>query len=629
MRFAAALIGFAIAFAIAPHLQWRASPGELPGAMQARGLDPAGPIAGFALIVAMTFGFGVALPTSAAKRRESAATPSLDDAILLAAWLPLYFAFLDVFRGNPHWLLVAAAAVIAAMRFALPAHAFALAPLAILLQLTSLPPVLAIVWIIATPLLLRRINLHRAVPWVYALFVFAYPLALLGITNVPYLDFFEDGHELVVAHELERGERPYADIVPVHGLISDGGLDAIVDGDSVSTILRSRRVLSALNLVAIYAVVLAAAGSADLGLLAVFLAIALVPAATIWLRTIPALFALAATCASIRLRSRRWMVGAGILAVIAFLFAMDFGVYSAIVAFIVAARMRMLRAFLAGLASAIFVTAIAFVLGHFAIPFMHTTLFELLPAGRVYVPGPLQMPPDRVMFVIWIAAVVFAAATARTRMRRRDAVWAIALWAVVAGLSYAQRRHDYAAFVLPAFVVVVTWLIARRQRLAAACMVIVVVFVAHPLRHIFNVATPLRRAGGVQPGGSDALVSGVVVAPKIALGIESARHFVQTLPPGSTWFDFSNSPSLYFLLDRQCPTRQHQVPFYESEAEQREVIATLERDRSIRAALIACPGGDNAIDGVPNHVRAPLVWQYLQTHFKPAHDSDGVIFWIR
>ena len=99
--------------------------------------------------------------------------------------------------------------------------------------------------------------------------------------------------------------------------------------------------LSALNLVAIYAVVLAAAGSADLGLLAVFLAIALVPAATIWLRTIPALFALAATCASIRLRSRRWMVGAGVLAVIAFLFAMDFGVYSAIVAFIVAARMRM------------------------------------------------------------------------------------------------------------------------------------------------------------------------------------------------------------------------------------------------------------------------------------------------
>src|SRR4029078_1925637 len=136
------------------------------------------------------------------------------------------------------------------------------------------------------------------------------------------------------------------------------------------------------------------------------------------------------------------------------------------------------------------------------------------------------------------------------------------------------------------------------------------VVVAHPLNHIFNVATPLRQSAGVQPGGN-AVVSSVVVTPDVARGIESARRSMQTLPPDSTWFDFSNSPSLYFLLNRQCPTRHHQVPFYESEEEQREVIDTLERDRSIRAALIACPGGDSAIDGLPNHVRAPLVWHYL------------------
>ena len=111
---------------------------------------------------------------------------------------------------------------------------------------------------------------------------------------------------MVPASETLRGELPYRDVVPVHALLTDGGIDllAMKAGDeTIGELLSTRRVVSALNLVAIYAVGYAATGSAGLGLLGAFAGISLFPAAAIWLRTIPALFALAAACSAVRLRS--------------------------------------------------------------------------------------------------------------------------------------------------------------------------------------------------------------------------------------------------------------------------------------------------------------------------------------
>jgi len=637
-RAVAALCGFALALWLAPSLQRPVSPGELPGAMQAAGLDPAGPIEQLAFVVALTF-LAAAVPALlrvSLPRMPWQSGPRFHDVVLLPTVLSLYFAGLDLWRGHPRLLLAVAIAVVALIRAFVPARAFALAPLALLFQLGWLPGrtagFAAIVWIVVTPLLMREIRIPRLTPWIYGLAVFAYPLALLGVSPPPYLDFFEDGHELVVAGELARGERPYADVVPVHGLLSDGGIDWLVvksGGASTGDILRVKRVLSALNLVAIYAVVLAATGSAEMGLLAAFLAVALIPSATLWVRTIPALFALAATAAAIRLRSKRWLVAAGVLTVVAFLFGMEFAIYSGVVALCVAIRMRAIRPLLLGIAAAGLAVIAALALLGDAGAFLRTTFFELLPAGRVYVPGPLRFPTARVVFALWAAALVVAAATTRRTIRRSEALWALALWAVVAGLSYAQRRHEYASFVLPALIVAAIWIVAHRSRVAAIAIAVLALVLAHPFAHVFEVATPLRLAGGAQPGVSP-IVDGAAVRPEIGAGIDAARRFVNTtLRPGETWFDFSNSPALYFLLRRACPTRHHQVAFYETAAAQREVIAALERDRSVRAVLIACAGGEASIDGVPNRARAPLVWQYLQSHFSPAFEQNGVVFWIR
>ena len=102
------------------------------------------------------------------------------------------------------------------------------------------------------------------------------------------------------------------------------------------------------------------------------------------------------------------------------------------------------------------------------------------------------------------------------------------------------------------------------------------------------------------------------------------------MKPNETFFDFANMPILYYLFDRRCPVRQPEVPFYESETLQREVIARLDGDPTVRAALVQFPNqGFVAIDGVPNAIRAPLVAQYLREHFAPAYASDGVVFWIK
>jgi hypothetical protein len=75
--------------------------------------------------------------------------------------------------------------------------------------------------------------------------------------------------------------------------------------------------------------------------------------------------------------------------------------------------------------------------------------------------------------------------------------------------------------------------------------------------------------------------------------------------------------------------RHQHIPFVESAEAQQEIAARLAADRSIAAVLLACPGGDADIDGVPNRVRAPLVWQEIQRDFAPSFEDHGVVFWRR
>ncbi|HLX07083.1 MAG TPA: hypothetical protein VKY89_04395 [Thermoanaerobaculia bacterium] len=608
------------------------------------------------------------------------------DVLLIPTSLVAYFAILDLapagWRPVTCWLI--AAGLTLALRLAAgrlsslrrPGLALAPAPLAVLLQLQWLPAagaaIAALAWIaaatLAVALLLRTPAAERRLRGlltlaIYPLFVLAYPLALLGIGSPVGLDFFEDGHELVPAAAMAHGKLPYADVVPQHGLISDGGIDLLVIASghtATRDLLLVRRVVRCASFAGIYFVALATTGAAEAGLLAALLSVTLFPG--MGLRPAMALLALAAAAVAVRRRSLRWLAAAGAAVAIAFLVSPDFAVYSGAAAAVAAlrwARRGRALAVLAlgsGAAAAGAVILGAFAVMGFAGAFLRVTFGELPPAGRAYTIGPLAGPaclhalatspaswvqPECVCALAWILVVIAtAAALARAPLTaaRGDGLWLIGIWTGLAGAAYVERRHLYASVALAAFLIGAVFLLSRRRaRPAALALALTLAWLANPFGHLFGLATPLRAKGREAPttaaaGALDAIprCRGVVIEPALRPAILAVARFAGGhLRPGETWFDFTNHPALYYLFERDCPVRHLDVPFVESAAAQREIIARLERDRTVRAALIAFPDWFTAIDGVANRDRAPLIWRYLERRFAPAFDDHGVVFWLR
>jgi hypothetical protein len=702
---------------MAPRLQRPAGPHDLPGAMRSLGLSASGPTAQFALIIILpflvallarpllsrvterrwvTWSFCIALasaPITAmhfgtarhvvlhglfaaaivfARRLEPRFTRA--DLVLLPALLSLFFAFFDIgFGKTPAATLLRAAMVLFALRLVIgalsksvrPGLAFAAAPIAFVFQMHWLEPrvaaYLAITWLIVTPFPLMRLaddRLRRFAAYIaYPICVAAYPFALLGILMTPQLDLYEDSHSLLPASEMARGERPYRDIVPMHGFLSDGLLDVVamkVIAPDLGTILTTRRCVSALTMVAIYFAALGATTSADLALLAVFLSLGIYPAASLWMRAMPSLLVLACVAAATRLRKPRWFIAAGVFAVLAALMSLDLGVYAAVVALVAAIRSRALRPLFIGIGAAAIPLLILCVVFGFAGAFLHASLVEVLGSGSVFVIGPLQAPQglhtlahliarleeyETLAAISWVIALIAAAAALSAsplRARRGDAVWMIALWIVLAGASYVVRHHFYFAFALGPFLVGAILAVRRHSRPAAIALTIMLAFFAKPFSHVFDVALPLRRAGGVAvPQGWSELTTiprarGAVMDARTKRGVETVQRFVSSsLKSDETFYDFASVGVLYFLLDRDSPARHPTVPAYESEGLQREMLETLKKNTRVRAALIAFPTAYPDMDGVHNRDRAPLIWQYLQENFQPAFDENGVVFWVR
>lgn len=716
VRAALALWGLALAIASMPRLALPARAGELPGALQNEGLSASTPLLQYALIILLPFlvtlagqrvvpliverrwaawSFAAALALAPVTlmhygtfrhvvlhgvaaaaivfARKLDPRFSRSDVLLVPCVLSFYFAFLDTgFGKTPAATFFRAAVALFALRLIVgawsngrrPAIAFALAPLAFLFQMhlfaKEIAGPLALLWLIATPLLLARAD-HRKVlrvaTWsAFPIAAAAYPLTLIGATSMPYVDFFEDGHSLLPASEMARGELPYRDIVPMHGLLTDGVLDLAAMQwiePSLGAILSSRRVLAALAAAGIYFTALAVTSSAELALLTTFLSIAIFPAASLFTRVVLPLFALACAAAATRRRAPRWFILSGALLVASALMSLDLALCSAVIATIAALRARAVVPLLKGVAMLAVPLLILFAILGFLPHFITTTFGEVLGQSGVYVIGRLDLPhglrtlaemagalphPELFALMIWFVALIGASvvlAKSPLTMSRRDAVWLVAGWMVLAGAAYVVRRHFYFAFVLAPFLTGALLAVRRRSRTVAIALTVALVFFAKPFALVFDISSPLRRSGGLdlkewREYTGTARARGAVVDPLTHRALASTQKFLAThLRAGETFYDFANAGALYFIFDRPCPIRQLEVPAYERESAQREVIARLQRDRSVRAALITFPTAYTTIDGIPNSHRAPLVWSFLQKHFRPAFNENGVEFWIR
>lgn len=320
----------------------------------------------------------------------------------------------------------------------------------------------------------------------------------------------------------------------------------------------------------------------------------------------------------------------------------------------------------------------------FAGAFLRASLIEIPSLRTVYALAPFDAPSalqsvhnvpevlamlfdkSAYLYLLWIAAALFVATAMTARKpgsneagtlpsphgseacteRRfqappsrlmQEAALIVAFFTMVTAFSYAERHHTYWQFGIPALLAIALYgLTSNRSPLphaAGALLILVVLVAAQPTTHLAIAASLRRTRGPVDPEWRTLdlpRAHGALFRVRDARAAEIVKHYAEShLRPDETFFDFTNRGGLYFLLDRDCPIRQIEVAFYEPPERQNDVIARIESNARIRFALVPAANHSTYVDGVPNETRAPLVWTYLQQHFTPDYEEDGVVFWRR
>jgi hypothetical protein len=601
------------------------------------------------------------------------------DVVLIPTFLTTLLAVMDV-RFMPTTLAIYLAALLVfGLRIAVsfirsplpPALAFLAAPLGLVLQTGFFARdqryfgwhVLAVVAI--TPFLLRFLlkDARRAV----LILTFAiYPVALYSYSNAvststaegrARVNFFEDGHALLPASEYLRGELPYRDVLPAHGLFEDGYFDYLVmraGNVSIGARAKARDVVGNLACVAIYFLALAATGSAEGAFLAVLLSF-LTGVYRVHVRVVAPILTLACIAFAVRTRRWRWFAAAGFGCVLCGVISLDFAAYTFLTLVVAVLRNRpALRPAAIGLAAGVIPLAIVLAVCGILDDFVRGTFIETLAVGPAYTlnfftpPAALArlrafpdvlaalLDRDSFLYLFWCAVAVFVGVTVTRRVSRRlEPIVLIGVWIVATAISYAERHHLYFGMVAAVVIVYLVLRLLRHQRALATVLIVALVALSSLTTHLGIVGWSRHARGPLDAAWVEITdlprARGAYFHEKDAAFVAGAQKYLSlALAPDETFLDFTNSGLLYFLLRRDCPIREYEVAFYQSETLQREVIRRIEENPKVKAVLVpATPAGRFTIDGVPNADRAPLVWQYLQQRFQPDFAEGDVVFWRR
>jgi hypothetical protein len=90
----------------------------------------------------------------------------------------------------------------------------------------------------------------------------------------------------------------------------------------------------------------------------------------------------------------------------------------------------------------------------------------------------------------------------------------------------------------------------------------------------------------------------------------------------------TNEPLWYYYLDRPCPMRFPLIWFSEPPFYQKEVVAEMEQS-GVGLVLWKSASQWDAIDGIPNEERWPLVANYVKSRFAPFANIKGMELWMR
>ncbi|HEX8170704.1 MAG TPA: hypothetical protein VF824_09215 [Thermoanaerobaculia bacterium] len=602
------------------------------------------------------------------------------DAVLLPVFLTALLAMLDVAPNLPgDRALIVAALLVFAVRAAvaflpsplLPAFAFIAAPFGLLLQTSFFARDQryfgwhALAFVTITPFVLRLL-LRDARRAILILTFLTYPVALYSYANAmslptaegkPRVNFFEDSHPLMPASEYLRGELPYRDVLPAHGLLEDGLFDYgifRIAGVTAGTRLKWRFVIGNFNIVALYAIGLAATGSAEAGLFAALLAV-MTGAYTMHVRLLPSLVTLALLVRAVRTRRTRLLLWGGLGTVICGLMSVDFGAYAFVTLLVILLRWRRWiawRAAMIGVAIGVVPMVLGFALFGILDDFVRTTFVEVLSVGPAYTLKLFEAPPpfanrpfpdvlaailerDAVNYFAWCAIVVWVGATLVRRPRRRtEGLFVLAVWSVAVALSYAERHHLYFSVITSVFILFLLLLLVRRRSPLALPAIAATIVLAGPTTHLGVLGWMRRARAPVEPNFVELRepprARGAYYHASDAQVVEAVGKYLRlSMNPEDTFFDLTNRGMLYFLYRRDCPIREYEVAFYEREEQQRAIIARLDANPHVRAVLVPGPHGRYTVDNIPNPDRAPLVWQWVQQNFEPDFEEGEVVFWRR
>jgi hypothetical protein len=519
----------------------------------------------------------------------------------------------------------------------------------------------------------------------------ALPAAAVLYTHIlagyptPVFNLFEHGFGLINASEMLRGRVLYRDVVPTHGPLADGIIDWLgmkLGGPTLGAALTARYFVALLTPLACFAAAAAATGSLEVALLAVVGATFVSPSSVnalaelsplLFLRAVPSIFSAAAAAFSLRKRATRWLLAAGALAAVAWFTSIDFGLYAVAVAGFAAFRFsrswsgraaaltRVLGGFAAVVLPVLVWLAIRGLLG----AYLRVTFLEVPALSSAYTigfPGSgdccgsrgavaalLAATHDAAVFpfVSWIAVVVALAATLAASpfgsSRRAGPLLVLCAWIVCAGMSFAERKHLYFLPLLPVLFGSLLWNAWRDRRPgrwprpATAGAVLLAVIATGGGAHVLAAMPDAVRdrhdlvEEQLAPWPAVPRAAGVLLRKEDIARLELIRDaLAKSAPdPGTTFFSFTNVPSLYFLFDRAVPVRYPEVPMFAPPAVQREILAALQNDRSVRVALVSFPFWADRIDGIPNAARAPQVFDYLRRNFRPVYARDGLVMLAR
>jgi len=614
------------------------------------------------------------------------------DTILLPTFVAVLLGIIDMTNLPVERAMPIAAGIVMLVRIAIvfvrradgiaPSLAFAAAPVGLALQTHFFArdqryagwPAIAIA--VLTPFAVRAFVRNRPdirrrirIAVVFAIFpIVAYSyisaVSLYTAEHFQRVDLFEDSHHLAPGWEIFHGARPYKDVVPMHGLLDDGLVDAAImrfSKPNIGAVMKIRGTIATLMGPALYFLGFAATGSPEAGMLA-FFATVMMGYSVGGLRFVPSLVVLALVAGALRRRNARLLAWAGGLCVIAGLTGLDMGLYSGLVTLAGILRFRdRKRAFkltAIGVAIVFGVALIGMLIGGFLVDFFRVSLFEIANLGPVYTLRPMEGGPpqslDRqfpeiltavfdqrgMMYLGWVAAIViFAVMLTRPRQsmvtRRAEPLFAMAVFILATGISYAERQHIYYHFILPAFIATAAYVLFRRRstvaRVSGVALVATLVVLTNFTIH-FAIDTYLRRTHGI----TDPFWHEIgLPAGRFALYHQNDIEFIDTihrwteshLGPDDTFYDFTDHAVLYMLLNRRMPVRQVEVATCEKPERQREVIGRLNNPH-VKAVLVSSQQ-NSGVDLVPNWKRTPLIWQYIQDNFEPDMTEGRVTIWRR